>query len=436
MASNGPAVNRREFLQTLGILCGGLTLASCGNSGGGGVDGGFAGPVVPSAWRYFPLISTDDALAQGDPGPASFPGWAMLNQRSQVLFQVYDRNKATALYLADLDFSAGAPRLAQLQKILRDGDTTADGEVIQRVEACCLNNRGDVAVRVMTTKGFQRIYLALAGQPLNPEVKFGDSAPGVENGRFAQSLGDFELLDDGSLVLVGHYYTSKYAAQGLFHLHPAGGSLLSSTRDTIPNSTSRIGVLGLLDVRDSTYTHQATAHGNVNANPTLVLLGDLREPQVRPRVLAASESIVMPQRVRAQMVTADAHYGPRLTSGGAVVTVVHSGSQSRLALGTQTLLESGQTTPSGAVISGFLGPLQTEADSVFVTALTSSGGSELLLVSPAGLRVLANEDFPLNGRLVRRWGLGAVRRQTDGFRFVCSAHYHDGASSLVLGLPV
>ena len=396
---------------------------------------GSSGPIAPSAWRLSPLLSAADPLPKGELSPMGFPGWVMTNKRLQVLFQCIDTQKATALYLSDLSLDGKTPRLGNLRRLLRDGDTMPDGQTVQRVEACCLNNPGDVAARVMTGSGEHRIYVFRSGSEFETAVKFGDPVPGVDGGKFSQSLNDFELLDDGTLLVVGHYFSDDHPGQGLFHLSSGVGSLLSSSRQAIPNSAERIGVLGLIDVQGSSYTHQATAYGASSGNPTVVLQGDLSAPLVQPRMLAASGAIGLPNGVRARLLTADSHHGPRMTSSGKVATVVSQGERSRLVLEEQTLLESGARTPSGAQIVNFMSPLQGPGDSIFVNTLTASGGSELLLISGGGVRTVAADGATVGGRQVRRWGLGGVRRQTDGFRFVCSASYVDGSSGLVLGLP-
>ncbi len=449
-------MDRRELIKALGVACGGVFLTACGG-GGSGIPG--ESSLIPPNYRFVSLLKSSQPLP-GIGKPLSFAGAAQINALGQFAFVGRDARKRSGLYLGRLDWADLSNRLDNLNaldasalagfvKVVEPGDSLPDRSVAAKIESFALSESGSLFMRVMNTRGEHGLFVRPLSGATQRVVGYGDALPGG-GGRFAHCIGDFEAHDDDSLVMVGHFLGNKHHGQGLFHLPRggvAGGRRIASTLDTLPNSTDRISMFGLVDTNGRDCAHQVfihmaplttTALGSTARSPgNALLVAPTADTMMVSKINAASTTVMLPASLRAATRSGESHHGPRQNRAGQVAGVTTEGQVQTLHIDGNTVLSTGQKTPTGRTIGGLLGPIPGVGNQFFIVAQIEPRGCEVLVTDGRDVRSVAFDGQRIGNFEVEQFGLGGVRNQTDSTgRFVCAVKYRDQRTGLVAAIPV
>lgn len=449
-------MKRREFMNGLATLLGGtalsMTLTSCGGSSGGGGQSGVGAPPSPNGYRFTRLLQSGNTLPGGRTA-GLFMGGASWAGRDQVVFFAQDTNGRNGLYGLAYDASSSSPSVLSQRVVVQEGDVLPDGATVMRIEVASANRQGAVALRLMVANGLTHVYLAVPGQPVQRVITYGTPTPDG-SGLFGSHFGDLELQDDGSLLVVGRYFTGNgvRAREGLFRVtafgNPLAGDRLLRSGDLLPDSTALLGRIGLIDASSTSgqFVAQTFAElprvgagsnstGGGQASTTSVVTGAYGGTLTT--LHASSRDLIVP-RQRAAVVEGQVFHGPRTAAATARHAVTVGGLRGPQQLYHDGVLvaRSGQATAHAHVISTFSGATMAPDGTLFVSVDCQGGLQELLHVRASPSSLLATGDR-VDGVEMAAFGFGLLRDCVDeNLRLVFAGRDTTGATSLILGLPV
>lgn len=448
-------MKRRDFLKVFGGACGAVVLSSCGagsgskGGGGGTSEGAATRPPVPNGYRFHRILNAGDAMPDGTTA-ATLQGSAKINDNSQILVQAQDANGVDGIYELSMEYSGGVPKVAGRRKIVRVGDTLGDGTSVTSLKMGSTNKNGYYATLINDANGLSSVYLEKDKGGLQLVAKALDSLP-RNAGKFGASFGDIEIDDTNSLILVSHYVPegSSLPKEGLFYLCGGiisdAGRLLASSGDALPESSSTVGRLGLVDIAKSDGQFVAQIYcgiplgqqkpGEETMPASALITGNVNEPSKKPTVLGASKSLRSSSALRGDVI-----YGPRIGSSKKVAQVVHSTNNILvLYLDGQVVASTGGTTPLGNTIISFSGPMVSDSGLLYYLAYSEKAEELCIFDGETSTTILASGDKinKTDSNAIVSIGYGFVRNMLDSEgRVVFVGQFDDNTSSVMLGIPV
>lgn len=449
----------------MGAAMGTAVLAGCGSTSGAPER------PLPNGYRYIRLFGTGDTLP--GIGTAEFiPPSVKIHDRQQIIFHAGDTVGRSddgvnmGLYEIVMDYGTSIPRMAGLNKIVRQGDRLPDGRTVSQVQLADLNANGSVAVRLLTAdeKGLSiymdrnRVNGASAGG-LQRVLGFLSATPDPDF-MFGATLGNFDLFADDDLLVASHWAEVNGAITGesIFYL-PGGvvdsrGSRLLSAGDSIAGTDQQINKIGLINANNGG-SYAAQLHTGVIFSNTLssmaagsssgsaIVQGSVFDPgAARASLMAVSASTTLSTAAAAaQVLTASAlNHGPRLDPDGNVAILVPiSENVERLILGRRAIVTTGEITPTGMVIDGIGGPV-LDANGLIYFVARNGDVDELLVSNGARVVSLLKTGTPLfdaGGPALATIAFGYAREQVDSQgRLVFVGEFDDGSLSVILGIPL
>jgi hypothetical protein len=218
----------------------------------------------------------------------------------------------------------------------------------------------------------------------------------------------------------------------------------------LPGSGHLINKLGLVNGYHAggDYTLQVhTDSGNVgSSNPipgSAVIKGNISADSVsHASLIAASPGIALStaSKVQTQSTTGTIHFGPRINADGHVATVIHITDRTMLlTVGNDEIIQTGDTTPRGWIVSGIGGPVLGADGLVYFVA--ASEGKEELIVSngshAATILETGRKLFGENSPTLLTIAFGYAKEQADNEgRLVFIGEFDDGTLSVMLGVPL
>jgi hypothetical protein len=284
--------------------------------------------------------------------------------------------------------------------------------------------------------------------------------PNSEN-FFGAALGNFDLHENDDMLVAAHWATKNGAKLGesLFHL-PKGeinskGSALIHAGDIVPDTGRVITKLGLLhghhaggeyalQVHTDSTTETARIKGGAGPDTgSAVIKGRVNGGGAsRATLIAASPGAALSTAARIATASTEGsiHFGPRINAKGDVATVTHiTEDVMRLTVGKNVIATTGDTTPTGMVISGMGGVVLGPDGLVFFVAaseeneeLLVSNGAETASVLETGVKL-----FGENGPTLLTIAFGYAREQADTQgRLAFIGEFDDETLSIMLGVPL
>ncbi len=445
------AMKRRDFLKRFGSLVGGAVVLSCGSSGGGG-----DAPPLPNGYRFFRIAESGGDMPDGT-AANDLPGAVKINDNHDILFEAQDSAGADGVYEYSMDFSGETPGIAAKRKIVRVGDTLSDGVVVGGLKLGSPNKLGYYAAILTSADGIQSVYMEKDKQGLSPVVKALENLPGGK-GKFGASFGDIELDDTNSIVLVSHYspLNGSQPKEGLFYLCGGmvsdAGRMLASSGDLLPESSTTVGRIGLVDIGKSSGEYVAQINCGIAVtqyskgmapgySPVTALMGgSVNDTLPRRKLLGASLSIGISKAASKSALRGDILYGPRIGSGDKVAQVVHTAANTlSLYFDEREIAHTGGLSPSGKVIKSFSGPAVTDSGLLYYLLYTEEG-EEMCAYNGAYSKTILKSGDSISDQdtgVIMSMGFGIVRNMVDkDGRIVFMGVFDDGSKAIVVGIPV
>lgn len=178
--------------------------------------------------------------------------------------------------------------------------------------------------------------------------------------------------------------------------------------------------------------------GVVGLPDSVVVAGTIGQPRSR-RVVAAARSTALHPVLRStrEVAQGTAIYGPRVTSGGIVVSVLHL-DETNLALyyGTSLVAQTGGRSPHGNTIASFTPPVCGGEDRIYYVLICEET-AELVMYDGTQARTILARGDKVGERIINGLNFGLSQHQADlNDRLVLIAEYNDGTSGIVVGTPV
>lgn len=446
------SMNRRDFIKRFGSLVGGAVVLSCGSGGGGGVGT----PLFPSGYKFYRIVEKGEDMPDGTAAD-DLPGAVKINDNHDILFQTRDSAGVDGVYEYSMDFSGETPGIAAKRKIVRAGDTLSDGVVVGELKLGSPNKLGYYATIITSSDGIQSVYMEKEKQGLAPVAKALDKLPGGK-GKFGASFGDIELDDTNSIILVSHYSpeSGSQPKEGLFYLCGGmvtdAGKMLASSGDLLPESSTTVGRIGLVDINKTSgdYVAQINCGISVTQNskgapplkrPVTALIGGrVSDTPSRRKLLGASSSLVISKTAAKSALRGDILYGPRIGSGDKVAQVIHTSDDTLgLHFNEREVSHTGGVTPAGKVIKSFSGPAVIDSGLLYYLVYTEEG-EELCMSDGVSSRTILQTGDTISGedpRAVMSISFGIVRNMVDkDGRMVFMGVFDDGSKAIIVGIPV
>ena len=449
-------MKRRDFFRKFGGMVGGAVLLSCG-SGGSGEDRSAGAPPLPNGYRFFPVAGSGDGMPDGTTA-GDLTGSVKISDHNDIIFQAEDADGADGIYEYAMDFSGDEPGIVSKRKIVRVGDTLKDGTVVGGLKLGSPNKLGYYATLITTADGIQSVYMEKEKQGLDPVAKALDKLPGGR-GAFGASFGDIELDDTNSIVLVSHYSPEggSQPKEGLFYLCGGvvndAGRLLASSGDLLPESSTTVGRLGLVDIGKNSGQYVAQVNCGISvtqrapgiypgqASATALIGGSVNGSRPAPRLLGASLSLGLSMAASMSALRGDVLYGPRIGGAGdKVAQVIHTGEDIlSLWFAGQEIAHTGGLSPEGKVIKSFSGPAVTDSGLLYYLVYTEEG-EELCAYNGAASRTLLKSGDKISEQdsmAVMSISFGVSRNMVDkDGRIVFMGVYEDNKKAIIVGTPV
>lgn len=342
-------MKRRDFLG-LGLGLGTLLIASCSGSGRPGSPGGGPLSPLPGSFRFSVALSGGDALPGGG-SLARLPG-TCFSTDDEVFFMARDTAGVMGMYAGAREGSG----LGALRSVIRQGDTLPDGTVVASFSAGRVSGNGDYATVVTDPLGIPAVFGIRGGQPAERLLSFAEAfrgdLPGANLSRFQRASFD----RSGHLMVVASHSVGVEgrSRQGLF-LFPGGlnsdaARLLLMTGQPAPGSEATVHRFGIHDTDGGFYAVQvdleATAGGPVGQG---IVVGDLA---------GAARLGVAPTGVPGALRTGRAPLAPRIDASGRTAFVIAESDARRvLEIGGSAVAATGDPSPSGRLLDGFICPI-------------------------------------------------------------------------------
>lgn len=377
-----------------------------------------------------------------------FPGGLLVNNLGQVV--VHAQTASDQLHLLMLQTARG--ELVSRQTLISDGDTLPDGQTIKKLGLASLNHSGDIAVAARLDNGQPAVYVDVhPGATARQAATTNSPLPGSDDSVLTNMFGDFELLHDGSLLLVAGFAQAGTpralrGGQALIHLTSPGvsdqGRVLVRSGDSIPGSADTLGLIGMIDCdgRDPTFVHQGLAarppltNGQPTGDGRTLLLGGSFN-STSPKLLARGNAVEVTPVLARLVPEGSSTIGPRLNRYGQVACVIEKSGTDTLYLEGRALLTAGQLSPLGQPILGFSAPVVGPRDLVFGQLYTESG-SELFVTNGQQSRTYLSTGIELQGKTIRTLAFGLVRDMVDDDgTLVCLVEFTNGSQSVLMGVP-
>lgn len=446
---------RRDFLKLVGGALGGVVLSSCGGSGSGRAPYG----PLPNGYRYFRLINLGDALPGGQT-IEFLPGSAMINERGEIFFHARDNTGAMGCYALSVDFSGETPAVTSIRKVVRDGDTLADGNTVKKAGRSDINRSGSFAT-TLQLEGIASsgVYLDPDKGGLQPVAKFRDTAPGGD-GHLGQTFGDLDLHDDNDILMVARFGSQSTGRthQGLFHLPGAStgpqATLVSATGDPAPGVDAVIGSFGLVDRNNGgayvtqtnivplgSVTARRKGTGRLESSSTALLMGNVKRGMPRSALAASRTLSVAPSAALiGGVASGDVIYGPRLGAQEDVAHIVHTADTAmELYFRGQKVAWTNGSSPKGDLITS-LGPPVVGDNGLLYYSLFTFTGMELCVFNGAEAVTILSRGDTLHydgDNVVTTIIFGSMTQQADSAgRLSMICEYNNDTSAVVAGVPV
>jgi hypothetical protein len=216
----------------------------------------------------------------------------------------------------------------------------------------------------------------------------------------------------------------------------------------VPDGLGTTGGIGDIALSaNGQYVVQTTVSGDpfdqggssAKALPNCVVLhGTIGEPLSR-RVVAAQKSTALDPRLRSTRALAEGTsiYGPRITSDGIPVTVLHlDASHLALFLGGDLIAQTGGLSPLNNTIVSLSPPCCGGENRIYYV-LFSAETTELVVHDGVQARTILALGDRIDGLTLVDLDFGQMQNQVDlEDRLVLIAEYDDGTSAVVIGTPV
>lgn len=483
-----------------GIFLAGCGGGGGGGTPPAGTGGGGAAGAPPNGFRFLEVLHSDNlelptlnrsqeigakaalrASAEASPYLRAFTGGLELTNGGHVFFHAVDMNGHVALYQGDLQEVGGVLRLVGIRRVIGEGDLLPDGTRVTGIGVGQANAQGAYATILQLEEAPRAIYLGSAEEGFQPFARLGDPMPG--GGGILG--GDFRYVgmdDQGNLAFLSSHVPEGTClpVEGLAHVvggdpsHPQSGILLSS-QNALPDGLGMTAGLGLfamspgghfvlqttIDQGDgigggdligirppggpkdpgpepSPEPTRVPTRGVAGLPETVVLQGTVRKPGMA-RIVAASRSAAVNPLLRSvhQLAEGSAIYGPRITSGGIPVTVLHQ-DESHMALyyGETLVAETGGASPQGNTIASFAPPVCGGDDRIYFVLICEET-AELVMYDGVESRTILARGDRVGPRTISGLNFGLTPKQADlQDRIVLLAEFEDGTSGIVLGTPV
>lgn len=445
-------MKRREFLKVFGGAVGGaFILSSCG-SGGGGDDAD--APPIPNGYKFYRLVDTGSTMPDGSVAE-NFSGSVKISDNHDIIFHAVDAVKADGIYEFTMDFSGDEPVIGGKRKIVKEGDTLKDGTVVGSIDIGSPNKLGYYATLLNTADGITSVYMEREKSGLELVAKSLESLPGGK-GKFGASFGDIELDDTNSIILVSHYVPEKSSQpkEGLFYLCGGvisdAGKLLVSSGDLLPESSTAVGRIGLIDIAKSSGEYvaqvncgiavlQSAGMPAVSMPVTALVSGNVNGRHGKPRLRGASKPLLSSAALTGPL-KGDILYGPRIGAGNKVAQVIHNSADNlSLYLDSSEVAHTGGLSPRGRPIISFSGPAVTD-DGLLYCLLYTDEGEELCVYNGSTASTILSTGDKLaeeDTKAIMSIGFGFVRNMVDkDGRVVFVGIFDDDSKSVILGIPV
>lgn len=444
-------MNRRDFLRTLSIGTGMLIISGCSS----GFDNTTAvSGALPTGYAFQELLVNGSQVNAQSSQVYRSPGAAWLSESGHVfVYGATDDGSAELLKLT-LSHNLSNSEILRQETLLRSGQPTVDGHTVRSLGLGVPNSSGHWLYRCYTQDGLQRTYWldhdensVPVGVPnkRHPELKFG------------MSFGDFELLDDDSVVMVAGVteqdgWASK-AQTSLLKLSPVTNEvshqILVRSGETIPSTPHSVGTLGLIDASGQAgrFACQVTAAGPHhqaeqefgNIHRSFYVHGALGEGNPRLQLLNVPQSAETSPAVRAQLLAGEGAYSARISrTDGRTGCSLNSGpDEQSLCWDDRVILKTGDPTPLGGVAAAFIGPNFGPSGLLFANVARTDRQQELVVCDGVQTRTILHTGLRLGSRTISQILFGLVRTMVDSQgRVLCLVNYDDGAQGLLLGHPV
>ncbi len=445
------AMKRRDFLKQFGSLVGGAVVLSCGSGGGGA-----SAPPLPNGYKFFPVAGSGEAMPDGTTAD-DFHGAVKINDNHDIIFQA-DGAGVDGVYEYNMDFSGETPAVAAKRKIVRVGDTLNDGVVVGDLKLGSPNKLGYYATLITSADGIQSVYMEKEKNGLEPVAKALDKLPGGK-GKFGASFGDIELDDTNSIVLVSHYSpeNGSQPKEGLFYLCGGivsdAGKMLVSSGDLLPDSSTTVGRIGLVDINKTSGEYVAQINCGIDVSQkskavqpvkkpvTALIGGQVKDHQPARKLLGASLSLGISKTASKSALKGDILYGPRIGgSNNNVAQVIHTGDDMlSLYFDAIEVAHTGGLSPAGKVIKSFSGPAATDNGLLYYLVYTEEGeelcaynGDVSKTILKAGDKLSDQDTYA-----IMSFGFGIVRNMVDkDGRVVFMGVFEDNSKAIIVGIPV
>jgi hypothetical protein len=445
------AMKRRDFLKRFGSLVGGAVVLSCGSGGGGG-----SAPPIPNGYTFFRVAGSGGAMPDGTAAD-DFPGAVKINDNHDILFQA-DSAGVGGVYEYAMDFSGETPGIASARKIVREGDTLGDGVVVGGLKLGSPNKLGYYAAIITTADGIQSVYMEKEKNGLEPVAKALDKLPGGK-GAFGASFGDIELDDTNSIMLVSHYspINGSQPKEGLFYLCGGmvtdAGRMLASSGDLLPESSTTVGRIGLVDINKTSGEYVAQINCGIavtqmsKALPprhmpiTALMGGSIHSTRPGKRLIGASLPLGISKAAAKSALRGDILYGPRIGGpGDKVAQVIHTGDNSlSLYFDDREVAHTGGLSPSDKIIKSFSGPAVIDSGLLYYLVYTEEGEELCVYNGVVSKTILKSGDklSDQDANAVMSMSFGVVRNMVDkDGRVVFMGVFEDQSKAIVVGIPV
>ena len=450
-------MKRRDFIKRFGSLVGGAVVLSCGSGGSGNGDSASSAPPLPNGYKFFRVAESGGTMPDGT-AAGDFSGSVKISDNNDILFQAADAGGIDGMYEYHMDFSGTEPGIASQRKIARVGDTLNDGVVIGELKLGSPNKLGYYASLITSADGIPSVYMEKEKSGLEPVAKALDKLPG-NNGSFGASFGDIELDDTNSIVLVSHYSpkNGSQPKEGLFYLCGGmvsdAGRLLASSGDLLPESSTTVGRIGLVDIGKSSGEYVAQINCGIAVTQwskgmalrqmpvTALMGGSVHGAEPKRKLLAASLPIVLSRAAAKSALRGDILYGPRIGStGDKVAQVVHTGEDMlSLYFDGREVSHVGGLSPADKVITSFSGPAVADSGLLYYLVYTE-GGEELCAYNGVESKTILQSGDKISeqdSKAVMSISFGVVRNMVDkDGRVVFMAVFEDTTKAIVVGIPL
>ncbi|GMU51502.1 MAG: hypothetical protein AMXMBFR33_06480 [Candidatus Xenobia bacterium] len=466
--------SRRDFLAMLAASVGsGIIFSGCGGDSSPPPGDLLTLNPGPNGFRFHTVLhSSEISLPTTNRGqmrgsanaPISarnapfkaFTGGVQITNGGHIFFQAVDQEDHVALFRGGLTFIAGIPALVELVRVVGVGDTLPDGTTVSGIGLGQGNKEGTYVTTLTRPDNTPAVFILEDDGDVAPFATMG----GARAGGGGYLGGDFScpcLDDHGNIAYVSSFVNDGTAlhADGVAHVternhHHTNSEILFSTQDLVPHGASTTAGIGHIALSgNGHFVAQATLSGGFDGDgditqkgqgklPDCVIVqGKIGDPQSRKLVSARRSSSVNPRLISPDLPDGTSIYGPRITTNGIPVSVLHlDPSHLGLYYGNNLIAQTDGLSPLGNTIQSIAPPCRGGGDRIYYV-LICVDVAELVLFDGAAARTILARGDRVDGQEVNSIIFGLMQNHADlDDRLGMIVDFVDGTSGIVIGTPV